>query len=401
MLRQTATAEVANWVDGKAGDDQLFGGMGNDLIEGDQGADTLVGGGGDDTLKGGHDTDTAIYAHDAAGEVSSDPGDYYSVIGYDIVIGADGTTITDIDGSDGDTGADTLVDMEQAVFSDGDADGDGTADLITVFLDGQNNVVLAVADDPAATNEDTPIVFQAADLIGNDIEFDGDIKQLISVQDAVNGTVSLAPDGTVTFTPATNFSGEASFTYTVSDGRGGTDTQIVNIDIAAVADAPALDLNAALSGDQTVGGAVGNKDSAIALDVSASVTDGSESLTALVVSAIPDGAILTDGVFTFQATALDGDVDILGWNLAALTITPPAGSDTDFQLQVTATSTESVNGDMASAQGSIDVTVLGEVGAPTIDLGALAPSAGFKILGADPADQSGLLGRRLQRRRFR
>ena len=109
-------AEVANWIDGKGSDDQLFGGMGNDLIEGDQGADTLVGGGGDDTLKGGHDSDTALYAYDATGTVSTDPGDYYSVLGYDVAIGADGTTITDLDGSDGDTGVDTLVDVEQVAF---------------------------------------------------------------------------------------------------------------------------------------------------------------------------------------------------------------------------------------------------------------------------------------------
>jgi hypothetical protein len=35
------------------------------------------------------------------------------------------------------------------------------------------------------------------------------------------------------------------------------------------------------------------------------------------------------------------------------------------------------------------VTVLGEIGAPTIDLGALAPSAGFSIFGADSTDQVG------------
>ena len=221
-------SDAADWIDGKGGDDTLFGRAGNDLIEGDQGNDTLIGGGGDDTLDGGQGTDTALYVDDTSGTVSTDIDDYYSVFDYDIAIGADSTTITDLNDADGDTGVDTLVDVEQAVFSDADADGDGTAELVTINLDGQNNAVLAVADYGSGT-EDGTIVFQAADLIGNDIDFDGDSLQLISVQDAVNGTVSLAEDGTITFTPDANYSGsEASFTYTVLDSGGGSDNQIGN-----------------------------------------------------------------------------------------------------------------------------------------------------------------------------
>ncbi len=352
-------AEVANWVDGKGSDDQLFGGMGDDLIEGDQGSDTLVGGGGDDILKGGHDSDTALYQNDASGTVSTDPGDYYSVFGYDIAIDADSTTITDVDGSDGDTGVDTLVDVEQAVFSDGDADGDGTAELLTVYLDGQNNAVLAVADS-GATDEDTAIVFQAADLIANDIEFDGDTKELISAQDAVNGTVSLAPNGKITFIPATNFSGEASFTYTVSDGFGGTDTQIVKIDVASFADVP----------DIAVEPALGDEDTAIALNLSAAPadTDGSETLSSLIVSGIPVGATLSDGSNSFTATTGNTEVEVAGWNQGTLTITPPADSDVGFELTVTAVASEASNGDTKAAFDTIAVAVNAVADAPVLDL---------------------------------
>ena len=38
---------------------------------------------------------------------------------------------------------------------------------------------------------------------------------------ASHGTVSLGPDGAVTFTPTAGYTGAASFTYTVSDGHGG------------------------------------------------------------------------------------------------------------------------------------------------------------------------------------
>lgn len=357
--------DAADMVDGKGGDDTLFGGLGNDLIEGDKGNDTLIGGAGDDHLDGGHDTDSALYMDDAAGTPSSDPDDYYSVFGYDIAIGPNSTTITDQDGADGDTGVDTLVAVEQAVFSDNDADGDGTAELITVHLDGQNNAVLAVADSGTG-DEDTAIVYDAGYLVANDIDFDGDAKELISVQDAVNGTVSLAADGTVTFIPDADYSGDASFTYIVSDGKGGLDTQIVNIDIASVADAPILD----------VAPAMGDEDTPIALNLSAapSDADGSEFLSSLVVSVIPVGATLSDGVNSFTAVDGDTDIDIVDWNQGSLTITPPADSDVDFELTVTAEAEEVSNGDTKTTSGPIAVTVNAIADAPM-----LAPNDGAAV----------------------
>ena len=53
------------------------------------------------------------------------------------------------------------------------------------------------------------------------------------VGNATNGTVTLdAQTGNVFFTPNAGYSGPASFTYTVSDGRGGTDTANVNVTVA-------------------------------------------------------------------------------------------------------------------------------------------------------------------------
>ena len=46
--------------------------------------------------------------------------------------------------------------------------------------------------------------------------------------------------GEVVFAPDADFSGQASFDYTVSDGQGGTDTATVTVNVGAVADAPNL-----------------------------------------------------------------------------------------------------------------------------------------------------------------
>lgn len=85
--------------------------------------------------------------------------------------------------------------------------------------------------------EDTPLSLSVTSLLGNDTDADGDTLTIQSVQGAVNGTVSLVA-GSVIFTPAANYSGPASFTYTISDGKDGTDTATVNLSVAPVNDAP-------------------------------------------------------------------------------------------------------------------------------------------------------------------
>jgi len=105
------------------------------------------------------------------------------------------------------------------------------------------------------TNEDTALTINATDLLGNDTDTDGDILEITSVQDATNGIVSLDLNGNVVFSPEQNYNGTASFTYTISDGQGGTDTATVNLTIIAVDDETALTLTAgAATEDSTVAG---------------------------------------------------------------------------------------------------------------------------------------------------
>jgi len=68
-------------------------------------------------------------------------------------------------------------------------------------------------------------------------------------------------------------------------------------------------------------------------------TDGSETLTASV-SGIPVGAILSDGVHSFTATAGHTSVDVSGWSFGNLTIKPVQDFSGNFQLTVSATATD-------------------------------------------------------------
>ena len=89
---------------------------------------------------------------------------------------------------------------------------------------------------PITTNEDTALVI---DVLENDFDVDGDTLTITSVETSSNthGSVEIV-DGKILFTPDADYNGPATFDYTISDGNGGEDTATVNINVAAVADAP-------------------------------------------------------------------------------------------------------------------------------------------------------------------
>src|SRR6266436_4825191 len=68
--------------------------------------------------------------------------------------------------------------------------------------------------------ENNPIVIDPQELLANDMDHENDSLSIISVGHSFGGSARLLNNGTVLFTPAANFYGDASFEYTVSDGSG-------------------------------------------------------------------------------------------------------------------------------------------------------------------------------------
>ncbi len=99
----------------------------------------------------------------------------------------------------------------------------------------------------------------------------------------------------------------------------------------------------------------------ITLDISASLvdTDGSESMDSIVINNIPSGTTLTDGVNSYTAPVNSvGSINVTDWSLNALSLTAPLVSqDTNYSLEVVATSLETSNGDTNSTTANIDLTV--------------------------------------------
>src|SRR4029077_11923059 len=84
-----------------------------------------------------------------------------------------------------------------------------------------NSAPVATADKNFITAPNTAMTVSAATLLANDTDANGDTLTVTSVSAAANGTVGFA-NNTATFTPNTGYTGAANFTYSISDGKGGT-----------------------------------------------------------------------------------------------------------------------------------------------------------------------------------
>ncbi|MEK2171848.1 tandem-95 repeat protein [Vibrio parahaemolyticus] len=114
-----------------------------------------------------------------------------------------------------------------------------------------NFTVAPVADivaDKATVVEDTPTIIK---VLGNDtFEGDGKVVSLDTNNGPANGTVSVNPDGSVTYTPNDNYHGADSFTYIVTSG-GVSESTTVNVDVTPVNDAPVATNDTAITDEDT------------------------------------------------------------------------------------------------------------------------------------------------------
>lgn len=69
------------------------------------------------------------------------------------------------------------------------------------------------------------------DVLANDTDPDGDRLTVISVTNGANGVVSIRPDGRLDYVVRRGWEGIDRFNYTISDGKGGTSTAMVTIQI--------------------------------------------------------------------------------------------------------------------------------------------------------------------------
>jgi VCBS repeat-containing protein len=210
--------------------------------------------------------------------------------------------------------------FEYTVCDDGTTGGQSaplcSAGVVTVNVAPVNDA--PPADDHLfGTAEDTPATFTVV-TINTDV--DGDPVELEGVTQGTHGSVNIAGTAAVTYTPALNYNGPDSFTYTVKDGKGATATANVRVTVTPVNDPPVF----VQLGPQAV-----NAGSPLTFTLSATDPDAGDVLT-FGAQNLPAGATLTPGgVFNWTPCYLLTSVSI------TFVVTDSAGESDTMTVTVT------------------------------------------------------------------
>lgn len=114
-------------------------------------------------------------------------------------------------------------------------------------------------NDTVSLDEDTDTIIH---VLANDFDVDGEPLTVTEISQPSNGAAKLNTDSTILYAPSPDFYGNDSFTYTISDGNGGTAGASVAITVNPVNDPPVADAGP----DQTLTLPVGQTAMEVALD---------------------------------------------------------------------------------------------------------------------------------------
>lgn len=127
-----------------------------------------------------------------------------------------------------------------------DGNGGSAIGTVNVTITAVNDAPVAVTD-TTTTNEDTAVSLNPTT---NDTDVENNTITISATTNGSNGVVSYSGN-IATYTPNANFNGTDSFTYSLSDGNGGTATGTVNVTIIAINDAPVVVTDAITTNEDT------------------------------------------------------------------------------------------------------------------------------------------------------
>ena len=119
-----------------------------------------------------------------------------------------------------------------------DSHGGIASASVTVTINPINDLPI-LTDHQTATEQAVGITIDA--LVGA-YDPDGDTLSIITAT-ALNGEVTFNDDQSITYHPASNFSGEDTISYTVSDGKGGISNAIITVFVSAIEKIYSIELN--------------------------------------------------------------------------------------------------------------------------------------------------------------
>lgn len=118
-------------------------------------------------------------------------------------------------------------------------DGNGGLDTaeVTISVEGSNDAPVAV-NDSWAVQEDHQKVVEAPGVLGNDTDVDLDPLEAVLRQDVSHGDLLLLPDGSFTYQPDQDYTGEDAFQYIATDRISESNVATVIITVLPVNDRP-------------------------------------------------------------------------------------------------------------------------------------------------------------------
>jgi hypothetical protein len=114
---------------------------------------------------------------------------------------------------------------DRFTYTISDGRGGTASALVTVLVAPPPNRPPVALDDDVLIGSAQPVLI---DVLANDSDPDADPLAIIAVTAPAFGS-AVVSGGSILYTPGANFLGLDSFSYTISDGRGGTDTAVVTI----------------------------------------------------------------------------------------------------------------------------------------------------------------------------
>lgn len=104
----------------------------------------------------------------------------------------------------------------------------GTATASVTITVGDLNTPPIANDVEVSVEAGSPVTI---DVLANDSDPDGDPLSIVGLGAPAHGTVTVNADNTITYTPDIDFVGTDSFGYTIGDGRGGTASATVAVNV--------------------------------------------------------------------------------------------------------------------------------------------------------------------------
>ena len=221
--------------------------------------------------------------------------------------------------------------------------GDGVLDLgaamdLIKTSGNQGNAPVAV-DDTATVAEDSEV---SVAVLSNDSDADGDTLTIESFTQGTNGSVVISGSNLV-YTPSANFNGSDSFTYTINDGTGLTDTATVSVTVTAVNDNPVANDDSATT----------EEDVAVTINLVANDTDiDGDSLSIESVGTASNGSVVNNGNGTVTYTPNAG---FFGSDSFTYVVSDGSATDT-ATVRVTVTEVTTSEQVIGFAGTAIDVT---------------------------------------------